>query len=201
MSYGITAEQIDTMHPGELWELIDRAVPAEHRDFLAGLNSQAIIGDYAFVHAGIQPGVPLEEQEETDLYWIRDAFLNFEEPHPYMIVHGHSIREDVEMRTNRIGIDTGALCNRPPHRHRPRGHRMLVPQHRRGQGRGRAAQERGPAQEEQRRRLKKGRRITPPAPSSCLLKLVLAEAGLRLNWDQATCAVSPSTPSSGSRST
>ena len=110
MSYGIAAEQIDTMHPGELWELIDRAVPQEHRDFLAGLDSQTVIGDYAFVHAGIQPGVPLKEQEETDLYWIRDTFLNFEQPHPYMIVHGHSIREDVEMRTNRIGIDTGAYA-------------------------------------------------------------------------------------------
>lgn len=110
MSYGIAAEQIDALEPAELWDLIDKAVPQEHRDFLASLNSQAIIGDYAFVHAGIQPGVPMNEQEETDLYWIRDVFLNSEEAHPYMIVHGHSIREDVEMRTNRIGIDTGAFA-------------------------------------------------------------------------------------------
>jgi serine/threonine protein phosphatase 1 len=110
MSYGITREQIDGLVPGELWDLIDKAVPQSHRDFLASLNSQAIIGDYAFVHAGIQPGVPLEQQEETDLYWIRDTFLDFEEPHSHMIVHGHSIREEVEMRTNRIGIDTGAYA-------------------------------------------------------------------------------------------
>lgn len=110
MSYGITKRQIKELAPGELWDMIDKAVPQEHKDFLASLNSQAIIGDYAFVHAGIQPGVPLADQEDTDLYWIRDAFLEFEEPHPYMIVHGHSIREDVEMRTNRIGIDTGAYA-------------------------------------------------------------------------------------------
>ena len=110
ISYGISARLIDELEPGELWDMIDKAVPQEHKDFLASLNSQAIIGDYAFVHAGIQPGVPLPEQEDTDLYWIRDAFLDFEEPHSHMIIHGHSIREDVEMRTNRIGIDTGAYA-------------------------------------------------------------------------------------------
>ncbi len=110
ISYGITAEQIDALEPAALWDLIDKAVPQAHKDFLASLNSQAIIGDYAFVHAGIQPGVPMAEQEETDLYWIRDAFLECEDPHPYMIIHGHSIRENVEMRRNRIGIDTGAFA-------------------------------------------------------------------------------------------
>lgn len=109
-SYGISKRAIKEMEPGELWDLIDKAVPQHHKEFLASLNSQAIIGDYAFVHAGIQPGVPLHEQEDTDLYWIRDAFLNFEEPHSHMIVHGHSIREEVEMRPNRIGIDTGAYA-------------------------------------------------------------------------------------------
>ena len=110
MSYGITEEQLDTLEASGLWEQMTAAVPQEHKDFLAELNSQVIIGDYAFVHAGIQPGVPMAEQEETDLYWIRDPFLNFEAAHPYMIVHGHSIREDVEQRSNRIGIDTGAYA-------------------------------------------------------------------------------------------
>ncbi len=110
MSYGITEAQLDSLDSAALWDLIEKAVPQEHKDFLASLNSQAIVGDYAFVHAGIQPGVAMEDQEETDLYWIRDAFLDSEEPHPYMIVHGHSIREDVEMRANRIGIDTGAYA-------------------------------------------------------------------------------------------
>ncbi len=110
MSYGARADELDRMSATELWEWIDQAVPQAHKDFLASLNSMAIIGDYAFVHAGIQPGVPMEEQEETDLYWIRDTFLEDEAPHPYMIVHGHSIRESVERRSNRIGIDTGAYA-------------------------------------------------------------------------------------------
>jgi serine/threonine protein phosphatase 1 len=111
MSYGATAEQIDSCEAIELWEWMVQAVPEAHKDFLASLSSRAILGDYAFVHAGIQPGVPMAEQEETDLYWIRDAFLESEDVHPYMIVHGHSIRENVEQRSNRIGIDTGAYAS------------------------------------------------------------------------------------------
>ncbi|MBO9576362.1 MAG: serine/threonine protein phosphatase [Sphingobium sp.] len=111
MSYGVTSDEIDALDASALWERIATVVPQAHKDFLAGLYSQSIIGDYAFVHAGIQPGVPMAEQEETDLYWIRDPFLNHESAHPYMIVHGHSIREDVEQRSNRIGIDTGAYAS------------------------------------------------------------------------------------------
>jgi len=108
ISYGATEEQIDTMSIGELSLWLAGAVPQTHRDFLAGLQDQHLIGDYAFVHAGIQPGVAMEEQEASDLFWIRDEFLNYEKPHPYVVVHGHSIREDVEHKFNRIGIDTGA---------------------------------------------------------------------------------------------
>lgn len=110
-SYGLTEEEIDTLETPALWERMAQAVPQAHRDFLASLSSQVIIGDYAFVHAGIQPGVPMAEQEEADLYWIRDPFLEFDGAHPYMIVHGHSIREDVDLRENRIGIDTGAYAS------------------------------------------------------------------------------------------
>ncbi len=109
-SYGIADEEIDTLETSALWERMAQAVPQAHKDFLVGLSNHAIVGDYAFVHAGIQPGVPMTEQEEADLYWIREPFLEFEGAHPYMIVHGHSIREDVERRDNRIGIDTGAYA-------------------------------------------------------------------------------------------
>ena len=32
--------------------------------------------DYFFCHAGVQPGVPLEEQKSDSLLWIRDEFIN-----------------------------------------------------------------------------------------------------------------------------
>ncbi len=84
--------------------------PERHRTFLEGLKTTHRIGDYLFVHAGIRPGVPLDEQDEDDLLWIRDPFLYSNADHGCIVVHGHSIRREVEFRPNRIGIDTGAFA-------------------------------------------------------------------------------------------
>lgn len=65
-------------------------------------------GDYLFVHAGIRPGIALNEQDAEDLLWIRDEFLESEIDHGPVIVHGHSIVETVDIRYNRIAVDTGA---------------------------------------------------------------------------------------------
>jgi serine/threonine protein phosphatase 1 len=67
-------------------------------------------GDYFFTHAGIRPGVSLEEQDRQDLRWIRSPFLESEEDYGVVVVHGHTVRNEVEMRLNRIGIDTGAYA-------------------------------------------------------------------------------------------
>ena len=64
-------------------------------------------GDYLFVHAGIRPGVELEQQTQTDLRWIRAPFLFDDTDHGFIVVHGHTISSEVEERGNRIGIDTG----------------------------------------------------------------------------------------------
>ena len=65
-------------------------------------------GDHAFVHAGIKPGVALEDQVNGDLLWIRGEFLDSRADHEKCIVHGHTITDDIDVRWNRIGIDTGA---------------------------------------------------------------------------------------------
>lgn len=65
-------------------------------------------GDYLFCHAGIRPGVPLKMQAHKDLLWIREDFLPDERDHGFVVVHGHSVSAEVEERSNRIGIDTGA---------------------------------------------------------------------------------------------
>src|SRR3546814_2471487 len=67
------------------------------------------IGEYAFVHAGIRPGVPLDKQALTDLRWIREEFLEDASDHGKMIVHGHSITAEPDEQSNRIGIDVGAF--------------------------------------------------------------------------------------------
>jgi serine/threonine protein phosphatase 1 len=92
-------------------EELGKQLPPEHRDFLAGLERYRIEGDYLFVHAGIRPGVPMEEQREEDLLWIRDEFLNSNQDFGKLVVHGHSISREPEVRSNRIGIDTGAFAS------------------------------------------------------------------------------------------
>jgi serine/threonine protein phosphatase 1 len=84
------------------------AFPRRHRDFLAALPTSHAEGDYLFVHAGIRPGVPVDQQSREDLLWIRDEFLMSGADHGCCVVHGHSIVPDPELRPNRIAIDTGA---------------------------------------------------------------------------------------------
>lgn len=85
------------------------AVPPSHMRFLLGLGLMHVVGDYAFVHAGVRPGVDLEVQTQADLLWIRDKFLDSRKDHGKVVIHGHTITEDPEIRANRIGIDTGAF--------------------------------------------------------------------------------------------
>lgn len=63
---------------------------------------------YFFVHAGVRPGVPLKSQEDQDLLFIRDEFTRSKNWHGAVVVHGHSIVDEVEMHSNRIAVDTGA---------------------------------------------------------------------------------------------
>lgn len=84
------------------------ALPRRHREFLAGLQLFTVIGNYVFVHAGIRPGIRLDQQTPRDLMWIREPFLRSRKDHGYIVVHGHTIVEAPEIRPNRIGIDTGA---------------------------------------------------------------------------------------------
>jgi serine/threonine protein phosphatase 1 len=109
-SYGIGDEDYKTLDFDQLAALAAEKVPAEHRAFLAGFEDMIALGDYLFVHAGIRPGVAIDAQENNDLYWIREEFLSHRESFGPIVVHGHSITEEIDVRTNRIGIDTGAFA-------------------------------------------------------------------------------------------
>ena len=102
----------------ELWEWNggDPAflpVARDHQDWLETLPLTAIRGDYLFVHAGVRPGVPFEEQQADDLLWIRRPFLTRNHGLPYTVVHGHTFRSDYSITRlpHRIGIDTGAFLS------------------------------------------------------------------------------------------
>jgi serine/threonine protein phosphatase 1 len=107
-SYGLEPEQLIVLPEGEALMLLRRRIPDEHQRFLKSLADTFRFGDYLFVHAGIRPGLALEEQSPADLRWIRDPFLNDNGNHGFVVVHGHTIVDEVEERSNRIGIDTGA---------------------------------------------------------------------------------------------
>lgn len=108
LSYGLDHDRYQAMDFDELGDWLIGAVPADHVAFLQSFENHIALGDYLFVHAGIRPRVPIEEQSGGDLRWIRGEFLDFRGSFGPVVVHGHTITEEVEERANRIGIDTGA---------------------------------------------------------------------------------------------
>jgi serine/threonine protein phosphatase 1 len=58
----------------------------------------------------VRPGIPLAQQREEDLLWIRDEFLLYEKDFDKVVVHGHTPVAEPEVRANRINVDTGAYA-------------------------------------------------------------------------------------------
>jgi serine/threonine protein phosphatase 1 len=107
-SYGIDPADLQFRSPSDVPRVLRQAIPKEHLKFLASFVDTASFGNYLFVHAGIRPGVSLPHQLPQDLRWIRQPFLEDETEHGRIVVHGHTITESVDVRANRIGLDTGA---------------------------------------------------------------------------------------------
>ena len=92
----------------EMQQALRERVPDRHLAFFNALELYHIEGGYLFVHAGVQPGIPIEKQTSQDLLWIRHEFIASRADHGHCVVHGHTISDEPEIRPNRIGIDTGA---------------------------------------------------------------------------------------------
>jgi serine/threonine protein phosphatase 1 len=110
-SYGLDPDQLRRIPEEAAIALVRRHVPEEHRSFLDGFADTFRFGDYLFVHAGIRPGVAIDQQSRMDLRWIREPFLSDAKEHGWIVVHGHTIVPKVEERRNRIAIDTGAYLS------------------------------------------------------------------------------------------
>ncbi|XDA98309.1 metallophosphoesterase family protein [Sulfitobacter sp. LCG007] len=105
-SYGIEAHEgsdLEEVHAAAL-----AAVPRSHADFLAGLALKHVTDDHVFVHAGIRPGVALQDQIEDDLIWIRKGFLDDTRDHGRLVVHGHTALQWPARYVNRLNLDGGA---------------------------------------------------------------------------------------------
>jgi serine/threonine protein phosphatase 1 len=111
ISYGLRPPvHPDAEESGALATAFGTALPSSHRRFLTQLVSHLTCGDFFFVHAGVRPGIPLRAQQEADLLWIREDFLQSEDDHGKIIVHGHTPVLEPEFWPNRINIDTGAYA-------------------------------------------------------------------------------------------
>lgn len=78
-----------------------------HGNFFNSLKFYYIIGKYLFIHAGVRIGVPLEEQSEEDMVYIRSAFYTKRHHLPYKIIFGHTEFDSPQVQEDKICIDTG----------------------------------------------------------------------------------------------
>lgn len=83
-------------------------VPEDHVTFLTSLPYHKQQEELLFVHAGIRPDVALADQLKDDLCWIREDFLTYPHPHPWLVVHGHTPVDHPKHFGNRVNLDTGA---------------------------------------------------------------------------------------------
>lgn len=111
LSYGVDPDAFARADLEEAQQMMMAAVPIEHREFLFGFEQMIQAGDYVFVHAGVRPETGLEEQASHDYRWIREPFLSYKGDLGCMVVHGHTVTQDVDFRKHRIGIDTGAFMS------------------------------------------------------------------------------------------
>jgi serine/threonine protein phosphatase 1 len=99
----------------ESYELTSAAeIPGDHLDWLRRLPLFFDDGQRFFVHAGVHPDRPLDQQDEYDLLWIRKPFLLSEKNYGRLVVHGHTPTPTglPDQRPNRLNIDTGAVYGR-----------------------------------------------------------------------------------------
>jgi len=109
-SYGFTPDEIDAGSFQDLADLMAQRIPREHVHFLGAGARLLQFGDYIFVHAGIRPGVSLNDQTDNDLRWIRRQFLQARREDEWLVVHGHTPTHeiDIDLDHGRVGIDTFA---------------------------------------------------------------------------------------------
>ena len=92
------------------------SVPEAHLDWLDALPLIFSDPHRYYVHAGLEPGLPIEAQDAAALLWIRDRCLTAgPEDLPRHVVHGHTPRwrgkpdpAQPELLPHRTNLDTGA---------------------------------------------------------------------------------------------
>ncbi len=96
----------------------DAGILLDHIEWMRSLPTYLDLGDLWLVHAGVHPGLPLEQQTSHEFCWIREEFHS--SPQPYfankLIITGHTITFTfpgvtpgaIAKGQGWLGIDTGA---------------------------------------------------------------------------------------------
>lgn len=85
-------------------------IPSSHQDFFNQLQLSYEWKNYFFVHAGIDPSLPLDKQDKEDMLWTRSKkFFDPKMTYHKIIVHGHTPVDKIEEFPCRINLDTGAV--------------------------------------------------------------------------------------------
>jgi len=102
-----TLESFGVNNPNSLREML--FLSAEHHQLLHSLLPYWETEDYIFVHAGLEPGIPLEQQEISNLCETRTSFLSEDHDFGKLVIFGHTAFDMPYVTPTRIGIDTGAV--------------------------------------------------------------------------------------------
>ena len=99
--------------------MLRRSLGTDRIEFLENLKSHIRIGDILFIHAGVNPDCdlnewlskPWSEYSRDHWLWIRGPFLehNSNYPDDVVVVHGHTIQENVKITPHRVSVDIGTV--------------------------------------------------------------------------------------------
>jgi len=111
LSYGIKARDLLMLPKPERKVVLSSHIPAAHLNWMRKLPSMLSLPGTVFVHAGLRPGMALENQAEKDLIWIREPFLSASQLPVDRVVHGHTPGPEPVVTPVRIDVDTGAFAS------------------------------------------------------------------------------------------
>ena len=108
-AYGLDLQELSGLSGADLKSELATHIPIRHVAFLHALPTLLSVPGVVFVHAGIRPGVTLEQQKDEDLLWIREPFLSAQDLGGVFVIHGHTPEMEPATMRHRIGLDTGVF--------------------------------------------------------------------------------------------
>lgn len=112
-SYGVDVPNgpLMPLHLAAMRQELLRKIPTDHIDFLQQLELSYSCGTYGFAHAGMNPYMPLNQQNPSDLIAPKELLRNAHTAASYVIVHGEAAGEEIGTHENRINIDSISTMN------------------------------------------------------------------------------------------